>query len=84
MKAVLLGLITAISVTVEVSGKHLHLPWPQGFKYPSSYVNKWWDMSKIDDDHYSPNFNFEQTEYMDGPNQRYLSLDHSQPQRTIY
>ena len=44
MKTVLFSAIAAFSA-VQVSGKNL--PWPQGFKYPSSYLSKWANMVKI-------------------------------------
>ncbi len=72
MKAVIFCLFAALAASKLTS-----IPWPVGFKYPSSYVSKWASMVKTGD-FYKPDLSTLQVMYVDADNQKDLVYDEGQ------
>ena len=79
MKAVVLSIVAAVSLA-GVSG----LPWPKGFKYPSSYVSKWTDMVQSGANTFRPDFTSQQVIYFDAVNQRKAGFYETKLGRSTY
>ncbi len=67
MRAVVLSFIAAATISLASA-----LPWPQGFKYPSSYVNKYTQLRRNASpaNTFTPDLSTVEYNYVDGVNKK--------------